>query len=235
MPLQAADDLGLRETLASPPSNVGACLGAITHAHDYRDVESLIGRPVAPTMETVSSSIARGGWNRGDTAESGEGSLGTESVRVVTDGDQESCRRVAPESEGAKGRRRILGQEAVELVIEFANLGLEIPNPPGNRPEGQLGCLKWVVDALEIGPKREARGEELATGTKRTQLLAKDDRRSDHQGSQGVESRCPGLFGTDPSHPQSPHGLDRTIAAFGGNRRCPSENRSSGCFGIERV
>jgi hypothetical protein len=89
----------------------------------------------------------------------------------------------APEGEGAKGCRRILGEETVELVIELVNLGFKVAYSAGNGSKSQFGCLGRVVYSLEVGAKADARSQELTTRTKRSQLLAKDYGRGDNHGS----------------------------------------------------
>ena len=74
--LEAADDLGLGDALGGASLDVGAGAWVAAQAAEDDAVEGGVGLAVAAAVEPVRGLFARGGGDRGDAAERGEGGFG---------------------------------------------------------------------------------------------------------------------------------------------------------------
>jgi hypothetical protein len=80
--LQAAFDVTDRLALGHAALHVGLGLGVLAHADQHDGVQRAVELPVAATVQPVADHGARGGLDRGDTAEFGEGRLGADPATV---------------------------------------------------------------------------------------------------------------------------------------------------------
>src|SRR5215217_5288289 len=86
--LEAADNLSLALALLCAPRDVFLRAQISTHPSQTNHVQRTVGFPVATAVETVAYYLSRGGFHRRHSAQTGEGSLAPQPLRIVSGHDQ---------------------------------------------------------------------------------------------------------------------------------------------------
>src|SRR5215203_3806806 len=115
--LETADDLSLALALRGAPRDV--LLGATISAHPSQadHVQRTVSLPVAASVETVPHHLAGGGFDGRDPAQTGEGGLAPQPLRVVPGHDQERRGAVGADARPRDQLRGHLRHQPLEVRL----------------------------------------------------------------------------------------------------------------------
>jgi hypothetical protein len=200
--LEAAEDLGRAQALGRAALGVGARGWVPAQAPDGEQVQGAVGLAVAAPVEPVADGPARGGRDRGDAAQVGEGGFATQAVGVVARGHQQGGGGVgadALEGDQVRGGR---GDQLAQVGVERLDLGGQLPVPDGDHLQGDLGGRGWG-----------ARGARPERGGHRDQAGHHRRAAGCMQGPDALDRPSPGLGpgsrGPGQHRPRGRLGVDR--------------------------
>ena len=99
--LERTDDLPIGAVLRSPARDIGAGVGIEDRADHDDPIEGQIGAPILTAAQSFPGGESRGGVDRGDPTEMGEGGLAGQVLRVAADGDEQCAGRVGSHPKGS--------------------------------------------------------------------------------------------------------------------------------------
>ncbi len=152
---ERADDLAPGATLGGATRDVSAGPQAGDHAHRDDAPERMIRAAVPAAVESLTDGQARGGIDRSDATEVGEGSLAAQALRIIAGGDQEGARGVGAHPEaghelgsGGGDQRLQHGAEPLALRLEVLHPSCQFRRASFVAPTavvGSAGCSRAAV------------------------------------------------------------------------------------------
>ncbi len=148
-----------------------------------------------------------------------------------------ATRRVlaCPRDSEQRERRVVrLLRRAGEVLVEPADVTVELDRAFGDAAEGQLGCLERFVESSVVGAQTGAEGG-LAGKRLACEAFAELVGGGDDQLEELVVGRGPSFdcsFASDAEHADR---LDRPARVLGDREPLSSERLAGGCFGVDRV
>src|SRR5829696_6321852 len=120
--LEAADNLSLALALLCAPRDVFLRATISSHPSQTDHVQRTVGLPVAAAVETVAYYLSRGGFHGRDSAQTGEGGLAPQPLRIVSGHDQERRSVVGTDACQTNQLRGDLPNQPIELCVQLGDL-----------------------------------------------------------------------------------------------------------------
>jgi hypothetical protein len=165
----------------------------------------------------------------------GEGGLAADPTDVLAEGHQELAGVKCPDAKEVQCAWRGGGDERSELVIEMADLGVEVNDTPGHAAQGGLGGLGGAGETGGVGAQASAQGCLASQGLACGKRFAQLDRRGDDELAESTKSSGGGLDDRFASDAQLADRLDHTGGVFGRHSRLARSDAAGGAFRVDRV